>query len=251
MWYPYARCNGRRHIKVDIERLCLLIGNTRWHWAQYKSATWSFVHTPPDLTKIEEINCEIFHWAAVGKVPTHRALDNKNRILLRDIPIGNLPSFLGIDRALAAWGALRKVQAQSSNLDGVIIADAGTVLSLTKIDIHEGFSGGQLIPGLRIQLTSMAQNTESLEEPAIKELDKNIFPFNTAEAMRRGSVQSLLGALIEAQNEANLPLWLCGGDSSFLFNELRDRQIPMALYPNLVLEGMLDIQERITSGLDH
>ena len=62
--------------------------------------------------------------------------------------------------------------------------------------------------------------------------------------MLRGSFQALLGVLIEAQNAAKMPIWLCGGDSKILFDHLKDRISNLYLCPNLVLEAMVKIELR-------
>ena len=77
------------------------------------------------------------------------------------------------------------------------------------------------------------------------------FPINTAEAMQRGCLQALVGAIILAQKEANMPIWLCGGDAPVLMQELSKRNTHAVHHPNLVLEGMVDIENSLNQSQDH
>ena len=223
-------------------RCCLLIGNSRWHWAIEKSDSWYFLDTSPNPQSYEFLNVPIVAWAAVGSLPKNILLQPSKKIHLQDIPLQNLPPWLGIDRALAGWGAFQKAKALCSNSLGILVADAGTVLSLTQITSKGEFAGGQLIAGLSLQLSAMADGTKNLTNPGPQCSNTNLFPIKTAEAMQRGSLQALIGALIEAKKDSNMPLWLCGGDSPLLYEELRKRNIDVMHYPNLALEGMINIQ---------
>ena len=224
------------------QRSFLLIGNSRWHWAIKKTDAWHFFHTQPDLHKINTLSTPLTAWAAVGEIPRSLLTTTAKRIEISDVPLQKLPSWLGIDRALAGWGAFKKAKASQSLSGGILVADAGTVLSLTRITARGEFAGGQLMAGLRLQLAAMAHGTKNLNDPGPPSNNPEPFPINTAEAMQRGCIQALVGALIAAQKEANMPIWLCGGDAPLLLQELRERDINTVHHPNLVLEGMVDIQ---------
>ncbi len=96
----------------------------------------------------------------------------------------------------------------------------------------------------------MANGTQNLNNPGTKTSTPAQFPFTTTEAMQRGSIQALVGTLIEAMKETNAPLWLCGGDAPVLIQELLKRNANVVHHPNLVLEGMVDIQEQIRKNQD-
>ena len=68
--------------------------------------------------------------------------------------------------------------------------------------------------------------------------------------MLKGSIQALVGTLIQAQESTKMPIWLCGGDAPALANELKERKIDVAHHPNLVLEGMVDIQRCLNQNQD-
>ncbi len=40
---------------------------------------------------------------------------------------------------------------------------------------------------------------------------------------------------------------MCGGDAPIILNELKNTNIDINHYPNLVLEGMIDIDQKIKS----
>ena len=175
-----------------------------------------------------------------------------NFINLKDIPLTNAPPSLGVDRGLAAWGAICKAKALSSMPDqGLLIADAGTILSINRITANGEFLGGQLVPGFKLQLTSMAQGAKNLNHPSIQSMPLDKFPMSTEESMLQGSLHALVGTLIEAQKEAHVPIWLCGGDAPLLMKTLERHKIEVIHHPNLVLEGMLNIHSMFRRNLNH
>ena len=101
------------------------------------------------------------------------------KINLNDIPLINLPSNLGIDRALASWSAYKKQSSFKSKEQDLIVIDAGTIMSVTKITKNGEFAGGQLISGLRLQLSSMANGALNLKAPIINKIPKETFQYET------------------------------------------------------------------------
>ena len=251
MWDTCSRSNGRRDLTVQGQRSFLLIGNSRWHWAIKKADSWHFFHTLPDLQIINTLDNPLSAWAAVGPIPKRLLMNNSKRIEINDVPLQKSPTWLGVDRALAGWGAFKKAKSSNTHSSGILVADAGTVMSLTRITAKGEFAGGQLIPGLRLQLSAMAYGTQNLNDPGSPSTSTKQFPINTAEAMRRGCLQALVGAIILAQKETNMPIWLCGGDAPVLMQELRKRNTHAVHHPNLVLEGMVDIENSINQSQDH
>ncbi len=237
---------------MQIAKCCLLIGNSRWHWAIEKENSWHFFHTDPDAQRLKSSELSLVSWAAVGPVPSENLLSPDDRLQIKDIPIKNLPTWLGIDRALAGWQAFKLAKASSRHESGLIVADAGTVLSITLINSNGQFDGGQLTAGLRLQLSAMAQGAYNLKNPGPGYSSRAIakFPLNTDEAMQRGSLQALVGTLTQAVKEKQMPLWLCGGDAPLLLEELKQNKLEVIHYPNLVLEGMVDLHRKINQDQD-
>ena len=227
-------------------RRCLLIGNSRWHWAEHDSHGWTYRHTSPDPAAVGSGAADIEAWAAVGVLPANSGLDPRRRLQAVDVPLKHVPPWLGIDRVFAAWAALQKQQASGSVPQGLLVADAGTVLSLTRVMADGGFAGGQLVAGLRLQLRAMAEGALQLSDPgpSLKLLDG--FPRSTAAAMQQGALQALVGVVEQAQRLAAQPLWLCGGDGPSLIEPLRQRGVPFTHEPELVLEGMVNVLDLLS-----
>ena len=220
------------------EQRCLLIGNSRWHWAERsRRGSWSYSHSLPGLST-PAVPAPISAWAAVGPVPDHPALRPDRRLGLDAIPLGDVPPWLGIDRALAGWGAWIKSERNGSQM----VVDAGTVLSLTRVTGDGAFNGGWLAAGLRLQLRAMAEGTQALPDPDVeKELPSDGMPFprDSCEAMRRGVFESLVGLIIQAQERDPSPLWLCGGDAALLTPVLLKRGLEVNHAPDLVMQSLV------------
>ncbi len=229
------------------EKNYLMIGNTRWHWASKRKKNWKYFHTSPNPIEFKDKDYSQLTWASVGSVPEKIKLCPSKKINLDDVPLINLPSNLGIDRALASWSAYKKQSSFTSKEQDLIVIDAGTIMSVTKITKKGVFAGGQLISGLRLQLSSMANGSLNLENPIIKTIPIETFQHETKNAMVRGAINGLLGLILKIFEETKLPIWMCGGDAPLILNELKNKNIDINYCPNLVLEGMIDIDQKINS----
>ena len=229
------------------EKNYLMIGNTRWHWASKIQKDWKFFHTSPNPNKFKDKDYSQLTWASVGPVPENIKLCPSKKIILDNIPLNNLPSNLGIDRALASWSAFKKQSSLKRKEQDLIVIDAGTILSVTKITSNGEFAGGQLISGFSLQLSSMGNRALNLETPIVKSIPNGIFQYETNNAMIRGSINALTGMILKLFEETKLPIWMCGGDAPIILNELKNTNIYINHYPNLVLEGMIDIAQKINS----
>lgn len=231
-----------KEFEVNYHRRCLLIGNSRWHWAFHDANGWTFLHTPPDFSGNRSDLHGLEAWASVGAPPISDCLDPKRRLTLKDVPLNGLPPWLGIDRAFAAWGAREHQRAYGLASDqGVLVADAGTVLSLTRVTPDDSFAGGQLVAGFRLQLRAMADGAFALQDPGPSFHQLADFPLTTEEAMQKGALQALLGVIEQAHQKTGDRLWLCGGDAPILLKSIRDKGISAIYNPNLVLEGMVSV----------
>ncbi len=233
------------------EKNYLMIGNTRWHWASKIQKQWKYFHTPPNPIEFKDKNYSQLSWASVGPIPQNIKLCPEKEINLDNIPLINLPSNLGIDRALASWSAFKKQSSLKSKGQDLIVIDAGTILSVTKITKQGEFAGGQLISGLRLQLSSMANGALNLEDPNLGRIPIETFQYETKNAMIRGAINGLLGLILQIFEETKLPIWLCGGDAPIILNELKNKDIDINHYPNLVLEGMIDIDHKLNAIEGH
>ncbi|MEB3256548.1 MAG: type III pantothenate kinase [Synechococcaceae cyanobacterium] len=219
----------------------LLIGNSRWHWARpaAEGEGLALVHTPPPepaAAELSEAGSHLLAWAAVGPLPAPlaAALPAGRRLSLSAVPLAAAPAWLGIDRALVGWQAWRR------SGSAVLVADAGTVLSLTRVDRGGAFAGGRLLAGAALQWRAMAAGTAALPalEPGLEPeflagakqeavtaaeavAAPEPWPVTTAAAMRSGVLLGLAAAVALALEEtvAEEPecrLLLTGGDAAAL-----------------------------------
>lgn len=166
-------------------------------------------------------------------VPPGLGLDHGRRLQLADVPLTWAPPWLGVDRALAGW------QAQRLSGSGVLVADAGTALSLTRITAAGAFAGGRLLAGARLQLQALAGGTAALPPLALPPaLPADSWPLPTAAAMAAGVLRGLAAVIEQAWREARVDdpacrLWLTGGDAPTLAPLLGREASPL-----LALEGL-------------
>jgi type III pantothenate kinase len=220
----------------------LLVGNSRWHWADAGPGGLRIRH----LEAAEVIRAPLVPppaaWAAVGSLPSAWPAESAGRVVSADVPLRDMPAWLGVDRALAGWLAWRQ--------------RAGAVLSLTRVDRHGRFAGGRLIAGMGLQLRAMAQGTAALPEPPASGelpdlLARGDWPAVTDAAMAVGVAQALAAALAMALRQAwaDLPgcsLVLTGGDASSLLplvRQLLAAEAASVLWePDLALRGLVALR---------
>ena len=121
----------------------------------------------------------------------------------------------------------------------LLIADFGTILSITKLNSNGSILGGQLIPGFLTQLKSMEQNTKNLKVPKKYDIPIKDFLINTEEAILKGVINSLTGVINSLLNPEKDILIICGGDSKLLTKSLKTQKENVINAPNLVMEGMI------------
>ena len=214
----------------------LLVGNSRLHWAKYSQNQSKFFHTKKEQKVPENIDLDKLIWASVGKLPNF-LLKEENEIKTKDITLSNLPDYFGVDRALACLAA-KKIIANPLKKD-LLIADFGTILSITKLQSDGSIIGGQLIPGFLTQLKSMEKNTKNLKVPIKYIIPPKDFVMNTEGAILKGVINSLTGVINSSFNPLNDILITCGGDSKFLTKFLETQKKNIINVPNLVMEGMI------------
>ena len=222
----------------------LLVGNSRWHWAERHSeglTVWHESGPPEPIGAVHDPWADLEAWACVGRLPPELSLPPDQRLALEQVPLRDVPPWLGIDRALAGWQAWHR---QGS---GVLVADAGTCLSLTWIDGEGRFRGGRLSAGLGLQLRSLGQATAQLpqlEAAAVGDaMAADPWPIATAAAMDLGCLKACAAAVMQGWTDlqaAGSPcwLWLTGGDGERLAPLLRAAGLMPELAPDLVLEGL-------------
>lgn len=225
----------------------LLIGNSRWHWAERlaRGELQGWDGPPPAQAGDGP---EPLAWAAVGPLPRAGLLAPERQVGVADVPLAGCPPWLGVDRALAGWGAWREGR------EAVLVADAGTVLSLTRVDGDGTFRGGRLLAGLGLQLAAMAGGTALLPSlpaggsaTAEPGEDDPAWPRATAAAMVLGVEAGLAAAVVEAARAAACRrLVLTGGDGARLHGRVAEALQPLGftvrLWPLLCLESLAHLR---------
>ncbi|MBW4513141.1 MAG: pantothenate kinase [Scytonematopsis contorta HA4267-MV1] len=243
--------------------LALMIGNSRLHWGLFIDDglvyNWNSSYLPIDTIKqISQSQFTIPHFPLptphsplrillASVVPTQTALWQNYpdvRILtLENVPLQGLYPTLGIDRALALYGA--------ASVWGfpMLVIDAGTALTFTGADENQNLVGGAILPGLGLQFSTLSQKTGQLPYVETQSLPKR-YVLNTAEAIQSGVVYTLLAGIkgfVEAwwQDFPQGKVALTGGDrillSSYLQGIYPEIGIRLMVEENLILWGMGEI----------
>ena len=237
--------------------LGLIIGNSRLHWAWFIDTTlqlaWDTEHLSPSVVaqlingleagELKALNFPIIdippnpqlYLATV--VPQQAALwqayENVCAIALDQLPLEGLYPTLGIDRALAVWGAGAKYGFPS------LVIDAGTALTFTGADAHQTLVGGAILPGLKLQLQSLNQKTAALPPVGLPHQLPSRWALNTSEAIQSGVVYTVVAGICDFIREwwGKFPessVVLTGGDRILLLSYLQDR------FPDLAAKAIVD-----------
>jgi type III pantothenate kinase len=267
--------------------LGLNIGNSRHHWAAFRGQqlqlTWDVpnlemkawlasVHFPqaftslpgwPGIPCLEDASAPGLWLASVVPdwIADWQGFPQVHSITLEQIPLSHTYPSLGIDRALALWGA------GITYGFPVLVIDAGTALTLTGGNRDQEFCGGAILPGLGLQHRILAGNTAAL--PELKQpADFNDLPQrwgrDTTSAICSGILYNLLAGVesfIEdwQQLHPTSPILFTGGDGQYLclaLNRYRESRLhPLDLSPagisqikfdpNLVFTGIADLKAKI------
>jgi type III pantothenate kinase len=266
---------------ADSSWLALMIGNSRLHWAWFRGATlqqaWDTPHLSPELIAcltqrdlefaacFERLTAELpavpeflslipaslpLRLASVipAQIPLWQAYASVQVITLNHVPIANLYSTLGIDRALALLGA-----AAVHGLPSLVI-DAGTALTFTGANETAQLIGGAILPGLRLQLRALAEHTAALPHLSDGQISlPNRWSTNTNDAIWSGVLYSLLAGVRDFVTtwRHQFPVGsivLTGGDALLLINLLRQQSPELAAQikvdPDLIFWGMRQVATR-------
>ncbi|WP_250125434.1 pantothenate kinase [Chroococcidiopsis sp. CCMEE 29] len=153
-----------------------------------------------------------------------QAYPDVHAITLDQVPLQGVYPTLGIDRALALWGA-----GETWGLP-ILVIDAGTALTLTGADANRQLVGGAILPGLSLQFQSLAQRTAGL--PLVDLLDITCLPerwaLNTPEAIQSGVLYTLIAGIRDFINAwwqkfPGSSIVLTGGDRTLLLKYLQSQ----------------------------
>jgi len=138
------------------------------------------------------------------------------------------PQSLGVDRWMAC------IAAQADTQGSVLIADAGTALTLDFIDAQAHHQGGLITPGVAAMRGALRRQTQL--RPNGNDAAARWLSRDTHSAIAAGTLRSAISLLDSAvQNLAPARLLLTGGDAALLAPHLaHDWQ----LRAHLVMEGL-------------
>ena len=149
------------------------------------------------------------------------------------------PAQMGVDRWLSVLAARRLVPGD------VVVAGAGTALTIESLTAEGDYLGGLIVPGYRLMLASLADNTARLNQPAG---DWCAFPSCTQDALETGALEAMAGAVERARQRLARhtgrmlpPVLLSGGDADRIAPLLAS---PCQIVDNLVLTGLLEVADK-------
>jgi type III pantothenate kinase len=219
--------------------LALAIGNSRLHWAWFQAdrlqTTWDTPHfaaaaVEQMITKGLQFAPEVadlpigLPLTIASVVPAQTQLwqaYSQTRVLqLADIPLGNVYPTLGIDRALALWGAIQIYGAP------VLVVDGGTALTFTGADGDRNLVGGAIVPGLRSLFQTLNRSTAELPQVESVAMLPDRWATNTVDAIRSGIIHTVTAGVREfiadwLERYPNSPIVFTGGDGELLMGGLR------------------------------
>jgi len=148
------------------------------------------------------------------------------------------PAQLGADRWVALVAARKRAVASELFPPPCVVVNAGTAVTIDALDADGVFRGGLILPGMRLMLRALSDNTSALKVPPGT---FQHFPTNTPDALYSGAIHAACGA-IELMREAlrredaGARCFIAGGAAHEIAPYLAG---PVEVVDNLVLEGVL------------
>ncbi|WAS04818.1 type III pantothenate kinase [Gloeomargaritales cyanobacterium VI4D9] len=233
--------------------LGLIAGNSRYYWGWWRNgqlkrtwhtpwhsptATWAQNHCTWPVYVVSPVPAQVQMWHAYPHVQV---------MTLSDIPLPGVYPTLGVDRALAAWGARRLYGTP------VLVIDAGTAISINAVDAQGQFMGGAILPGLALQCKSLHQGTGALPLVNWPETLPPLWAKDTVQAMQSGMAYTLLAGLRLYLTQWIGQVVVTGGDGAWLWQHLQDEAANLIWEPDLLLRALGELIPRtenihITAG---
>ena len=257
------------------EWLGLMIGNSRLHFGYFASAilqnSWDTDHLQQKeikshidgekaiekkLKSLSETNNINFNHGTplliASVVPEQTALwqtyPDSDMITLDKLPLQGLYPTLGIDRALAVLGA-------GTNLGWpILVIDAGTAITFTGADVQTKIVGGAILPGLRLQLSSLARGTAMLPSIDIPLELPPRWAKQTATAIQGGIIYTVLAGMKNyvvswLEEFPDSKIVLTGGDRPILLSHFTTLFPELAVTfidaPDVIFWGMSKVWQQI------
>ena len=240
--------------------LALAVGNSRLHWAWFRHLTliktWDTHHLAisvksyqlphlvlhGDIVERDLTNLPVYLASVVSNQTQYwQHYNDLTQIHLKDIKLTNVYPTMGVDRALAVWGAISIYQ------QACLVIDGGTALTFTGVDETGKLIGGAILPGLRSQLLSLKQKTSALPEVKLPNHLPPQWALDTDSAIASGILYSAIAGIHSyilnwVEQFPNTQIIFTGGDGEILSRFL-DRQFPnlakkTVVEPNLIFQGI-------------
>ncbi|AFZ29414.1 putative transcriptional acitvator, Baf family [Gloeocapsa sp. PCC 7428] len=246
--------------------LALVIGNSRLHWAWFNAkrlqAAWDTEYLPASVVQklascqnITDFSQEILAPRAINitsppiylasVVPSQTAIwrtyPNLHEIILAQVPLQGVYPTLGIDRALALWGA-----GATWGFPALVI-DAGTALTFTGANGDRMLVGGAILPGVRLQFQALGERTAALPLVDPQELLPPRWGLSTPTSIQSGVMYTLIAGIKDFVNAwwQEFPascVAITGGDRTLLLNcfQLQHPDIAAKITsaPHLIFQGI-------------
>lgn len=227
--------NNNQNIQIGLS-----IGNSRYHWGWFLNtklqSSWDTKYLTPDrFTESFPLDLQLLIKQAqieIDRVPIYLAsvvpsqteiwqqLDRVNVITLTNILLKNLYPTLGIDRALATFGA--------GEIYGypVLVIDGGTALTITGVDDNRRLVGGAILPGLRLQMRSLSTGTAALPAIVLPPQLPPRWSRNTPDAIASGILHTVSAGVSDfirdwQQLYSDSHIVFTGGDGELLHSYIR------------------------------
>jgi type III pantothenate kinase len=227
--------------------LALAIGNSRLHWAWFSADRIQITWDTPHFTAavVEQMMAEGLQFSPevvelpiglpltiASVVPTQtqlwQAYPQARVLQLADVPLGEVYPTLGIDRALALWGAIQTYGAP------VLVVDGGTALTFTGADGDRHLVGGAILPGIRSLFQTLNRSTAELPQVELAELlpdglrptGGHRWATNTPDAIRSGIMHTVTAGVRDfvvdwLERYPDSPIVFTGGDGELVLGWLR------------------------------
>lgn len=225
-----------------------MIGNSRLHWAHFVGdtlqASWDTNHLPAET---QDPLCAISHFIPETSLPLRQIIQQSETqtpfplylasvvpdqtklwqtypaakiITLEHLPLLGLYPTLGIDRALALLGAGETFGYP------VLVIDSGTAMTFTGADANKQLIGGAILPGLGLQLQSLAQKTAALPATKLPQKLPQRWAKDTPTAIESGVVYTVLAGIRDfildwLYQFPDSKIALTGGDSEVLMSYIQ------------------------------
>jgi type III pantothenate kinase len=247
-------------VENEYNWLALAAGNSRLHWGWFKHHTLVDTWDTPHISNIVKpsqlpqlffssnlIKQSLFDVPIyLASVVSHQTelwqnYYQLNLVNLSDIKLTNLYPTMGVDRALAVWGAIATYH------QDCLVIDGGTALTFTGVDRQGKLIGGAILPGLRSQLLTLKQKTAALPEVELPDLLPLRWALDTDTAIASGVLHTTISGIYSyildwLKQFPDSQIIFTGGDAelllSLLHQQFPDLSVQATVDPHLVFQGI-------------